>query len=129
MNSSVRRTFAVLAVLSAPVIMSACKDKRVSQVNTGITRDSLLTVIGKGAPGVDSMPNVYRSERYLIDGKMYEIFFFSGTGQHLNAATKDTVPWKELTPIAMVDRVVVGKDWPFVDSLYAAHKIPVLKHQ
>ncbi len=127
MNSSVRTKFAVLAGLVA-VSVTACKDKRVSQVKTGITRDSLLTVIGKGAPGQDSVPNVYRAERYLIDGKNYEIFFFSGSGVHLNAASKDTLPWKQLTPIAMIDRVVVGKDWPYVDSLYGAHKIPLHKH-
>jgi hypothetical protein len=127
MHSSVKRRAVTLVGLSLAVFATACKDKRVSQVNAGITRDSLLTVIGKGAPGVDSMPNVYRSERYLVDGKNYEIFYFSGTGEHLNAATKDTLPWKELTPIAMVDRVVVGKDWPFLDSLAKANKIPLHK--
>ena len=125
MNSFVGRKALVLASLSGAVLLGACKDKRIEKVDAGITRDSLLTVIGKGSPGVDSIPNVYRTERYLIDGKNYEIFFFSGSGKHLFGAIKDTLPWKELTPIAMVDRVVVGKDWPFLDSLYAAHKIPV----
>src|SRR3954467_1583874 len=123
MNRSVGRISMALVAACSVAMLGACKDKRIKAVNTGITRDSLLTVIGKEAPGVDSMPNVYRSERYLIDGKNYEIFYFSGSGKHLYGAQKDTVPWKELTPIAMVDRVVVGKDWPFVDSLYAAHKI------
>lgn len=125
MNSFVGRKALTLAALSSAILLGACKDKRIEQVETGITRDSLLTVIGKGAPGVDSIPNVYRSERYLIDGKNYEIFFFSGSGKHLFGPVKDTLPWKELTPIAMVDRVVVGKDWPFLDSLYSAHKIPL----
>ena len=110
------------------VMLGACKDKRIKAVNTGITRDSLLTVIGKGAPGLDSMPNVYRSERYLIDGKNFEVFYFSGSGKHLYGPQKDTISFAELVPIAMVDRVVVGKDWPFIDSLFSAHKIPMHKH-
>jgi hypothetical protein len=125
MNRFVVRKAMTLAAISGAVLLGACKDKRIKDVDAGMTRDSLLTVIGKGAPGVDSIPNVYRTERYLIDGKNYEIFFFSGTGKHLLGPIKDTLPWKELTPIAMVDRVVVGKDWPFLDSLYAAHQIPV----
>ncbi|MES2177899.1 MAG: hypothetical protein V4550_08515 [Gemmatimonadota bacterium] len=119
-----RRAF-TFAALTGLVALGACKDKRIRNVDAGITRDSLLTVIGKGAPGIDSVPNVYRSDRYLIDGKMYEVFFFSGTGRHLKPQDKDTLPWKDLTPIAMIDRVVVGKDWVYLDSLYSAHKIPI----
>ncbi|MEP6729101.1 MAG: hypothetical protein ABJE10_00620, partial [bacterium] len=98
----VRRTLTLVAI-SGAVLLGACKDKRIKEVNAGITRDSLLSVIGKGAPGVDSIPNVYRTERYLIDGKNYEIFYFSRTGKHLFGPVKDTLPWKELTPIAMID--------------------------
>jgi hypothetical protein len=102
-------------------------DKRVKAVDTGITRDSLLTVIGKEAPGVDSLPNVYTRERYLIDGKNYEIMFFSSTGKHDYTAGKDTIPWKDLTPIAMIENRVVGKGWDYVDSLYGARHIPLKK--
>ncbi|MDB4916729.1 MAG: hypothetical protein JWM95_4373 [Gemmatimonadetes bacterium] len=123
-----KRSFALLA-LSGMAFLSACKDKRIKAVDNGITRDSLLTVIGKGAPGMDSIPNVYRSDRYLIDGKNYEIFFFSGSGKHLFGDVKDTIPWKDLTPIAMIDKTVAGKDWPYLDSLYSAHKIPLHEHK
>ncbi len=121
-----RRALGLLA-MSGAALLGGCKDKRVEEVNAGITRDSLLTVIGKGSRGVDSLPNVYRSERYLIDGKNYEIFFFSGTSKHLFGPVKDTLPWKELTPIVMVDRVVMGKNWPYLDSLSTANKIPLKK--
>ena len=60
-------------------------------------------------------------------GKNYEVFYFSGTGKHLFGPIKDTLPWKELTPIVMVDRVVMGKDWQYLDSLSTAHKIPLHK--
>ena len=63
-----------------------------------------------------------------IDTKTYEILFFSPTGKHVFVGVqKDTIPWKDLTPIAMIDKKVVGKGWDFLDSLYAAHKIPVKK--
>jgi hypothetical protein len=127
MHSSVRSVVG-LAVGVASVALVACQDKRVKEVDTGITRDSLLTVIGKGAQGVDSLPNVYTRERYLIDSKNYEIFFFSSTGKHVySGTTKDTIPWKDLEPIAMIDNQVTGKGWDYLDSLYAAHKIPLKK--
>ncbi len=127
MHSFVGKRVLLLAAVAGTTLLAACTDKRVKEVEAGITRDSLLTVIGKGSRGSDSMPNVYRTDRYLIDGKTYEIFYFSGTSQHLFGDVKDTLPWKELTPIVMVDRVVMGKDWAYLDSLSAAHKIPVHK--
>jgi hypothetical protein len=125
MHSFVGRRALTFVALTGAVVMAGCKDKRVEAVNSGITRDSLLTVIGKGSRGADSMPNVYRSDRYLIDGKTYEVFYFSGTSKHLFGPVKDTIPWKDLTPIVMVDRVVMGKDWDYLDSLSKAHKIPL----
>ena len=121
-----KRTLAMVAVVT---VLAACReDKRTAAVDSGISRDSLLTVIGKQAPGIDSLPNVYTRDRYLIDGKTYEILFFSPTGKHLFVGVvKDTIPWKELTPIAMIENRVVGKGWDYVDSLYSAHKIPLKK--
>jgi hypothetical protein len=127
MHGFVGKRSLTLAALAGAALLAGCKDKRIKEVNAGITRDSLLTVVGQGARGADSLPNIYRTDRYLIDGKNYEIFFFSGTSQHLLGPVKDTLPWKELTPIVMVDRVVVGKDWAFLDSLSNAHKIPLHK--
>ncbi|MEO8563791.1 MAG: hypothetical protein ABI601_17060 [bacterium] len=120
---------ALVAAFGTIAMLSACKDKRVQAVNAGITRDSLLSVIGKdGPPGMDSLPNVYTRERYLVDGKNWEVFYFASNGKHLTAATKDTLPWKDLTPIVIVDRVVLGKDWAFWDSVATAHKFAVHPH-
>jgi hypothetical protein len=128
MHNFVGRRGIIFAALSSIALLGACTDKRVKAVDTGISKDSLLNVIGKGAPGIDSLPNVYQRERYLIDSKTYEILFFSPTGKHVFVGVqKDTIPWKNLTPIAMIDKKVVGKGWDFLDSLYAAHKIPVKK--
>lgn len=130
MHNIVRRRRLTLAALGAITVLSACKseDKRVQAIDTGMSRESLLTVIGKDAPGADSLPNVYQRERYLIDEKMYEILFFSPSGKHAYVGVqKDTIPWKDLTPIAMIDNKVMGKGYEYLDSLYTAHKIPVKK--
>jgi hypothetical protein len=111
-------------------LLAACgEDKRVKAIDTGMTKQDVLTEIGKNGPaGADSLPNVYQRERYLIDTRNYEILFFSPTGKHAFVGVqKDTIPWKDLTPIAMIDNRVVGKGWDYLDSLYAAHKIPVKK--
>ena len=119
----------MIVALGGAALLGACRqDARVKAVDTGITRDSLLTVIGKSSPGIDSLPNVYTRERYLIDGRSYDVMFFSPTGKHLyTGIQKDTIPWKDLTPIAMIENRVAGKGWDYLDSLYKAHKIPVKK--
>ena len=127
MNSFVGKR-ALVVLVGGLAALGACKDKRIENIQDGITRDSLLSVISPGSKGVDSLPNVYRRERYLIDGKNYEVFYFGGGGNHVNSATKDTVAWKELTPIVMVDLKVVGKKWPYWDSLSKAHNIPLHPH-
>lgn len=128
MHNIVGRRILMLTAVAGLSVLAACQDKRVKAVETGMSRDSLLTVIGKDAPGSDSLPNVYQRERYLIDGKNYEILFFSPTGEHLyTGVQKDTIPWKDLTPIAMIDSRVMGKGYDYLDSLYSANKIPLKK--
>jgi hypothetical protein len=128
MHSSVKAYQGIVATMACVAVLAACGDARVKDVDTGITRDSVLSIIGKGSHGVDSLPNVYLREPYLIDGKNYEVFFFTSTGSHVySSANKDTIPWKDLEPIAMIDNKVAGKGWAFLDSLYGAHKIPLKK--
>ena len=118
----------VIAVAGATLLAACGPDARVKEVDTGITRDSLLTIWSKDTHGVDSLPSVYQRERYLIGGKNYEVLFFSPTGKHAyTGVQKDTIAWKDLTPVAMIDNKVMGKGWPFLDSLYSANKIPLKK--
>ena len=129
MHSSVRTRTIAITALGTVALLTACQDARLKKVDTGMTRDQLLTEIGKNAPsGIDSLPNVYQRERYLVNGKNYEIFYFSASGKHVyQGVQKDTIPWKDLTPIAMIDNKVVGKGWEYLDSLSAANKIPLKK--
>ena len=129
MHSFVGMRGALATAVAGAVLLAACgPDARVKDVDTGITRDSLLTIWSKNTPGVDSLPSVYQRERYLISGRNYEVLFFSPTGRHAyTGERKDTIPWKDLTPVAMIDNKVVGKGWEYLDSLYTANKIPLKK--
>jgi hypothetical protein len=129
MHSSVRLRRSTFTAIAAAALLTACgEDARLEAVDTGITRDSLLTIWSKETHGVDSLPSVYQRERYLIAGKNYEVLYFSPTGQKAyTGVQKDTIPWKELTPVAVIDNKVVGKGWEYLDSLYTANRIPLKK--
>jgi hypothetical protein len=126
----VRRKVAVIGAAGVLTLLVACEDKRVSQLDTGITRDSAVSVLAqqiKGA-GSDSFPNVYTRERFLIGGKTYEVLYFTPNNDKAKTGPKDTIPWKTLTPLVFVDNRLVVKGWPGWDSISSANKIPVKKH-
>lgn len=131
MNSYlVRQKAALIAAAGAVALLTACDDKRLSRMDTGITRDSAITVLAQkvNGSGRDAEPNVYTKERYLIDGKTYEVLYFTPNNEKIGR-TKDTLPWAKLTPLVFVDNKLVAKDWRGWDSISTAHKIAVKKHQ
>lgn len=126
-TSFVRRSTQLVTVAAAVATLAACEDKRVKAVDTGMTRDQALTQLAQEAKGSgpDSMPNVYTKSMYLIDGKQYEVLYFT---KHNEKAKRDTVEWDDLTPIVLLDNRVIGKGWDFWDSAGKAMKIAVPKH-
>jgi hypothetical protein len=124
----VRRRVITLATLATAVAVIGCgEDKRVKELNVGITRDSAVSIIAQNYRGAsDSFPNVYTREKYLIDAKNYEILYFTPNNEK---AGKDSVPYSKLTPLVFVDNILVAKGWPALDSIGAAHKIPVPNHK
>ena len=127
-SCSVRRFFPGVAALLASTVVVACQDKRVNQLDTGIGRDSVLQILTEGATrsATDSIPNVYKRSRYLMDGKEYEILYFTPKNVR-SGATKDSIPMRELTPVVLSDDKLIGRGWAFWDSLSLAHKRPVDK--
>jgi hypothetical protein len=116
-------------VLLASTLIIACQDdKRVSQLDTGIGRDSVLQILTEGATrtATDSIPNVYKRSRYLMDGKEYEVLYFTPKDVR-SGATKDSIPMRELTPVVLSGDKLIGRGWAFWDSLSLAHKRPVDK--
>ena len=121
----VRRSTVTLVALTALALVAGCQDKRVKELNSGITRDSVMSVTAQGTQGTDSMPSIYSSDKYLINGKTLEVLYFDSKDRK---AGKDTVPYSKLTPIVMYDGKLVGKGWGVWDSAATANKIPVPKH-
>ena len=126
-HSSVRRRVLFVAGLSTAALTAACEDKRVKELDTGITRDSVMSVISHdlkpGSPP-DSFPNVYKRDRYLINGKHIEVLYFTPNNEK---AGKDTVPLKQLTPLVFVENKLQGRGWGYCDSVRTANKIPIEK--
>ena len=124
---SVRRKTLTVAALSAGAVLVACQDKRVKQLDTGITRDSAVSVIShdlKPGSGPDSFPNVYKRDRYLMGGKNYEVLYFTANNEKKG---KDSVALKNLTPLVFLENRMIGKGWDFWDSVRTANKIPIEK--
>jgi hypothetical protein len=125
---SVRRRILTLVAFGAVVTLTACEDKRVRELNVGITRDSAMTVLAqeiKGG-GSDSFPNVYSRDRFLIAGKNYEVLYFTKNNEKVH---KDSVPAKKLTPLVFVDNKLIAKGWDAWDSVATANKIPLTNHK
>jgi hypothetical protein len=127
---SVKRSTVTVAAFSCAILLAACEDKRVSQLDTGISRDSALSVISHDikpgtATGPDSFPNVYMRARYLIKGKNFEVLYFTPTNEKIEKAGKDTIPLRKLSPIVFVDNRLIGRGWDFWDSVAAANRIQV----
>ena len=143
-HSSVRRRTLLLAGLTTATLLAACEDKRVKQLNTGISRDSAVAVISKdlkpradsqGAPP-DSFPNVYTRERFLIAGKNIEVLYFTPEndkapalvhGRVPSAGPDTIIPYKRLTPLVFIDSRLAGRGWTYWDSVAGANKIPLKK--
>jgi hypothetical protein len=108
----------------AVLLLGACEDGRVRAVDTGISRDSaikIMSVDAKGglAPG-DSLPNIYRRSEYIIDAKRIEVLWFDPENRNPG---KDTLPYRELTPVVLHDGKVIGRGWDFWDSTAVANRI------
>jgi hypothetical protein len=113
--------------------LGACEDKRVRAIDTGITRDSAVSIIAHDLPAnakPDSFPNVYWRDRYLIAGKNYEVLYFTPRNEKLQNEKlqpgKDTL-WGKFTPIVLMNNKTIGTGWKFWDSVSTANKIPLKK--
>ena len=125
---SVSRRMMLPCVLAGAAVLGACEDKRVKAVDTGITRDSAVSIIAHDLPAnakSDSFPNVYYRDRYLIGGKNYEVLYFTPNNDKASVA-KDT-NWSKLTPIVLINNKTVGTGWKVWDSISTANKIPLKK--
>ena len=124
---SVRRRMIALASFTAVLGLAACEDKRVKDLKMGMTRDSAVSTLAQETKGnaPDTFPNVYTRKNYLINGKTYEVMYFTPNNEK---AGKDSVPLNKLTPIVFVQNQLVGKGWAAWDSISKANNIPLEDH-
>lgn len=106
------------------VVAAACGDARVKKLDEGITRDSVLSILRDGKPqvGADSLPHIYEAARYLMNGREYEIFYYTKGDE---VAGADSLPAKKLTPIVLVHDTVKGWGWQYWDSVAKSINLPV----
>ena len=60
----------------ALVSLSACGDSRVGQLEVGLSKDSTIKLLAMGAPADDTLPNLYRYNRYSVDSRYNDVFLF-----------------------------------------------------
>jgi len=126
MHSRTMRRVGTMAGAGAVLMTAACKDKRVEQLSTGISRDSVLSIINEGTTG-DSLARVYRQESYLLPnlkGNVHvaNVLFYSKAG--VKEADNPTLAADATTPIVLSDGKVIGWGWQYYDSLAKANNIP-----
>jgi hypothetical protein len=132
MHPRTRLAALALAVL-ATVSATACGDSKLKNIPAGTPEDSVLKLFAEGAPADDTLPHVYRKESYFANSSNYDVLYYDPKGRKeainpsLGAATPDSAPYKELTPVVFQNRKLAGAGWKFWDSLSAAIKVPVKK--
>ena len=117
-----RSRLASIALLSITgLLMAACGDSRIRKLDVGMSKDSALSVLAQGAPAGDSLPNMYKHGQYLVDGKIFDVYFFDEENRKvwLNPEVTDA----ELTPIVMVDGKLAGTGWNYMDEVSDKYRI------
>jgi hypothetical protein len=119
-----RRRLGVALALAFAVALSSCADKRLRDLDVGISKDSMLKVVGRGAPEGDSLPNIYRHNAYLVQGKMFEVYFFDPENRDYRDTTVAVSP-DDLTPIVLANGVVEGWGWRNASKWAEQYGIPL----
>ena len=119
------RSLARLASLpfatAAVVVLTACGDSRLRALDVGISKDSLITLVGQGAPADDTLPNLYRHSQYFVDGKMFDVYYFDPKNRDI-VVTPDVAD-QELTPLVVIDGKLAGSGWNYMDDVTDKHRI------
>lgn len=110
MSRAAVRSIALGALL---IGVAACGDSRLKNLSVGMGRDSVAVVMQTDAP--------HRSESYLLDGKFWEIFYYT-RGE---AASADSIAWREMSPVVLADGQVAGWGWDYWEGEAERLNIPL----
>lgn len=110
---SLRRPLLAALVL---VALSACtrKDARLELLSAGISKDSVIAVMGGDPPS--------KVAPYLVNGHYIETLYFTQPGAGTDSAS---LADRSLSPAVLVDGKLMGWGWKSWDSIAGANKIVV----
>jgi hypothetical protein len=124
MSPHPRARLSAFVAAVALIALSACQDSRIRALDEGMSRDSVISILADNvAPKVDTIQNVYKHNRYLVDGKEFDIYFFDGQNRHLWSDPE--VEDKELTPVVVVNGKLEGWGWDHMDDVTSKYRIVV----
>lgn len=105
------------------LMLSACQDRRVRQLDVGMSKDSVISIVGEGAPAGDTLPNLYRHNQYFVESKMFDIYLFDEKNRKawLDPEVRD----QELIPLVLVDGKLAGTGWDYMDEVSSKYRIQV----
>ena len=119
-----RTPYRLAAALFGVAVLSGCGDSNIRKLTPGIARDSVKRILALGSTTAgDSLPNVYREERYLHNGHWISILMYSKTGKKEGGA--DVIPEGDLTPVVLQDDTLTGWGWAHHDSVALANNIVI----
>jgi hypothetical protein len=107
----------LVPALAALLLVSACskKDARLEQLSTGISKDSVLAIMGGDKP--------QRVDPFLVGGHYLEAMYFAFPGASDSADFAD----RNMSPVIVSDGKLAAWGWKQWDSVAAEYKIPVVK--
>jgi hypothetical protein len=100
------------ALLAAALAACGGSDKRLENLSVGISKDSVIQVMGVEKPR--------RIDPFLVNGHYIEAMYFP----KLDADT-GSIPDREMAPVVVIDGVLAGWGWKSWDSIAAANQIVV----
>lgn len=115
--------FATRALTAAALLaLVGCQDKRIRELSKGMSRDSALAILSDGKPAkLDTIQNVYRHDRYFVQGKEFDVYLFDA--ENRKAWTDPLVTDKELTPVVAIDGKIDGWGWSHMDDITSKYGI------
>lgn len=98
----------LLAALGA----AACGDARLDHLSIGISGDSATHAIGDPP---------HRVATYLSESHQWTVQLYDRG----HAGDADSVLWRKMSPVVLIDGKVVGWGWSWWDGAAAKHHLPV----
>lgn len=123
-RSTMTRTLTAAGLLA----LVACGDARLGKLAVNMTTDS-LAVIMKGPP--------HRTQNFILNGKVWDLSVYDYGSKPLPAVVvktsmggdstvTDSIPWRKMSPVIIIDSKVVGWGWGWWDKESAKLGIPLV---